>query len=696
MNFEEKRNYIFIGDKLNTLKNDVKNEKKFLFKRLHEQCLLYKNQKLTEEHPNGSSTFMSMGALNFSLAFMITKQKHYLEEAKRWIMTGVKYPHWGHAHLVDVDLSASWLLFGYSLCYDWLKDELSEEDRDMLKNKLILQGTRMYDFALKTVGEGWSTNYWQNHNWINFTGLAAVGYALKGEVSEAGSWIEYSKENFLKVFSFMPEDGSDYEGVAYWRYGVLWLYIYADLLKEREKIDYFKECDFLKNTFFYRLYQSTPNLEEIINFGDCHDRRSGHSPAIYFKVASEYINSYAQNLGKLVIEKFLYREQYESGIKPGILSEAWLELLWFNPNIGIRNFDELPLIKYWEDLGLVVIKDSWKEDGTIFSFKCGAPGGKKQWSKSWELDIAYNWKTRGLSHQHPDNNSFIIYGNGAFLSIDDGYNRDVKASEHNVVVVDDIGYTSENQNNIWKETKFEDIGEIKSFFHENSYVYILGESSKSYEKHLKFKEFKRHIINTKEKHFYIIDELSSDIPHIYSWLHHSDTKGEIRGNKVEILNGEAEIDIYSLVPENNGKSIYNTYIKAIMTTQEPDKYRELNMSTLKISNVVPEKELKFINILNVNSTFEKSSLEEIVSEETEGFNRIFIRKKEFEEIFYFNKNKSIIEENFSTDAKTLVIKKVKNNFDILAVDCTYLDYRSNHLYRGEKKIITRKVKIDEY
>ena len=38
---------------------------------------------------------------------------------------------------------------------------------------------------------------------------------------------------------------SDYEGVVYWRYGAMWLYIYAHLLKEREGIDYFKTSGFL-------------------------------------------------------------------------------------------------------------------------------------------------------------------------------------------------------------------------------------------------------------------------------------------------------------------------------------------------------------------------------------------------------------------------------------------------------------------
>ncbi|MGL4863028.1 DUF4962 domain-containing protein [Cetobacterium sp.] len=689
------KKYIFLGNKLPNLKESILEEKEFLFKRLYEQCSLYKKINLTEEHPKGSSTFMSMGALNLSLAFILTKQNHYLEDAKKWIFTGVNYSHWGHAHLVDVDLSASWLLFGYALCYDWLKDDLNDNEKKQLKNKLILQGTRMYDFSLKTVGEGWSTNYWQNHNWINFTGLAAAGYALKDEYPLANEWIEYSKNNFSKVFSYMPEDGSDYEGVVYWRYGVIWLYIYAHLLKERENINFFEKSDFLKNTFFYRLYQSTPNLEEIINFGDCHDRRSGHSPAIYFKVASEYNNGYAQNLGKLVVDKFLFREQYESGIKPGILPEAWLELLWFNPKIATSNFNDLPLVKYWEDLGLVVIKNNWKEDGISFSFKCGAPGGKKQWNKSWELDKTLGWKTRGLSHQHPDNNSFIIHGHGSFLAVDDGYNRDVKACEHNTILVDNSGYISENQNNIWKETEFNDVGEMKTFINENNFTYAVGESAKSYEKLLQLKEFKRHILNTGERYFYIIDELNSNIPHTYSWLLHSDVKGKFKENKIEILNGPGSMDIYTFTPTETSKLFYDTYVKAVMTTQEPDKFRETNMKTIKLSNVAPEKSITFINLLDIKNSLKNSSLK-IAHSHTQNLDTVVIENEDYNEYFYFNRNTKIDIENISTDAKILVLKKTKENLTLLASECTYLEYKNNTLYKGEKTTFTRKVITNEY
>ncbi len=78
------------------------------FTRLLEQCKVYSNQKLSKEHPPTSITYIGMGAANLALAYKITGQKQYLDEAKRWIFTAVNYDVWGYGFLVDVDLSASW------------------------------------------------------------------------------------------------------------------------------------------------------------------------------------------------------------------------------------------------------------------------------------------------------------------------------------------------------------------------------------------------------------------------------------------------------------------------------------------------------------------------------------------------------------------------------------------------------------
>lgn len=667
--------YLFLERDIESYIKELPGVRKDQFIRLYEQCKLYFEQKLPEVHPPQSTTFMGIATMNLSLMYLLTKQKQYLEEAKRWIFTAVGYEHWGNAHLVDVDLSASWILFGLSLSYDWIKTDFTEDEEKLLREKLILQAERMYDFKKETEGEGWSTNYWQNHNWINMTGLAACGYALRGVYGKGQDWIDDAKENFEIVYDAMADDGSDYEGVVYWRYGVIWLLVYAHLLKVEEGIDYFRKCDFLKNTFYYRLYQSVPNLQETINFGDCHERKSAHSVAMYYKFAQEYNNEHAQFLAEKV-KKFMFREQYESGIKPGMLPEAVFEFLWYEPTVAKKDFSDLPLVKFFKDLGLLAIRDSWKEDATMFSFKCGAPGGKKQWEKTYELKKEKNWITRGLSHQHPDNNSFILHSNGAYFAVDEGYNRSAKACEHNVIVVDGKGYTDEGQNNVWKKTKQDDIGEVKAFYNEGDFTFILGETSKSYDEELKLSWFGRNVFYTGRKYFLIVDNIQSSEPHKYSWIMHSDVYPEEAGNKVfEYKNGPAKMKLHNLNPENADITYKNTYVKAIMTTQEPDKFRETNMRSIVIENEKPENKVTFMNVMMPASIFEGYNVEaeRICCEGAEG---TLIKGTDWKECFLFNNGSGINYGEIISDAAWVYVRYENDEIrEIKTFDGSYINLK---------------------
>lgn len=595
-------NYLFIDQEINSLRNDINHTKAVVYKRLYDQCRRYGNVSIFEDQPSGSVTFMGIASANLSLMYLLTKQAHYFKEAKRWVFTSANYPHWGSDRNRDVDLSAAWLLFGLALSYDWLKSDLSEEERCILRDKLILQATRMYEHKQMNQGSGWAAHYWQNHNWINMTGLAAAGYALVEEYPEAQEWIDAAKENFEFIYSVLPDDGSDYEGVVYWRYGAMWLFVYAHLVKEREDIDYFATTPFLKNTFYYRLYQSAPDLQRQINFGDCHDRFSGHSTAIYYKTAAVYGNGHAQKMGNLVRDEYLYREALDSKVKPGILPECLFEVLFYDPSVPETDFEDLPLTTYFEDLGLAVIRSSWEKDAIHFSFKCSAPGGKTQWDEAHKLIAQTGHKHLSLSHQHPDNNSFILVANDTYFAIDDGYNRTVKAEHHNVVLVDEVGYQDEGQNDIWSDYTPDMMGVVEKYVNEEDIVYVVGETAKTYQKSLKLTRFARHVLHTHKPYFIIFDELQSELDHSYTWLLHSDVFPSRDGNVFFYENGPATMRIHSVFPETFTANTEDNVVKAVMTSQEPDNFCQTNLKTLALTTQAKSKSAYFLNVISLGTT----------------------------------------------------------------------------------------------
>lgn len=589
--------YILFND-LERLREASYNEKKEKLIRLADQCDRYFNMYLPKTHPNGSTTYLGIAIVNLGLMYKITQDNRYLIQSIRFMETVCSYEVWGYAHLVNVDLSASWILFGLSLGYNWLENDLPSETKEMVFNKLRLQSKIMYDYKKNTEGHGWSTAYYQNHNWINLTGLACCGYALKGQFDLAEDYIKDAKENFEIVFDSLSDDGSNYEGVVYWRYGGMWLFVYADLLKSTEGIDYFKKSGYLKNTFWYRLSQSAADLKRQLNFGDCHDRYSGHTAAVYYKIAAEYNNSYAQYFGDLVSENFLYEEQYQSQVKPGILPEACFELLWYSPDVKTRSLDELPRVSYFEDLGLISIRTGYDCNATVFSFKCGAPGGKKQWTKGWKLKNEQNYDVLSLSHHHPDNLSFILNKGHSYFFIDDGYNRNILPANHNVLLVDDQladvmdvndVYMTSIQKRMDEDSNINPVedyfGEIK-YLHTNDFItFFKAENTKIYPKALEMDEVSRFVFTDNLEYIVIVDNLKSKKEHVYSAIFNSDKFPQKQTNGSYLYENLFEKLHYVCYSKNElNLKLLKQEVKSVMTTQEPDKVCTTILHTMSVNS----------------------------------------------------------------------------------------------------------------
>ena len=671
-------NYLLIDDQLDVFKTEIATRRKKQFTRLLEQCKLYESETLSPSAPPTSITNMGIAAANLSLAYLLTDQEHYLLEAKRWIFTVVDYDVWGYGFLVDVDLSASWNLWGLGLVYNWLKDHLSDEERTTFLNKLILQGNKIFNYGQDNFGHCWSTNFWQNHNWINYSGLLTTAYAIREEHAGAERWIEEIKVNFDKVFDYLPEDGSNYEGTGYWRYAINFFLSAADLIRKDGGPNHF-ETPFLTNTFNYRLYQSAPNWEEIIGFADVHDKRSSHSISAYYKIASEYNNGHAQWLGDLVHDKFLFREAYQSKIFPGILPEAFLEFIWFNPEINAQSPKNLPLTAYFKDLGLVVMRSSWEPDATHLSFKSSPPGGHKQWKHSWQLDKENDWHTRSLTHYHVDFNNFVLLHNGASLVIEEGYNRTSKAEIHNLVTVDGTGCVGEKIwdtsdlsdpelfdlnckgiYNVWKDVPETATAEVEAFFNECGYTYVVGEASKMYYPEMQLTRNARHIINSQLGYFILLDELDSELEHTYTWRIHSEKFADrINDKQFEIINGMGALNIFTVSPKQRKARIEETLIEEIMTPQRPDDIRHISLKTLLMENKDKAKSAVFINVLQPKTTLTGSTENTVIVETIEGDGCVGaeIKSGEFTETFLYSSTGKISYDNIKAESNWVSVVK---------------------------------------
>lgn len=492
------------------------------WRRLYEHCAWYRDQALPREHPTASITYFGPAAANLALAYRLSGQRHYLDEAWRWISTCVSYPHWGKAKLPDHDLDAAWLLHGLSLAADWLGDDLEPSRRRLLWEKLELQGRRLYDDAVETEGHGWSTQYWQNHNWICYTGLATAATVLGHD-----DWSKRARENFATVLPLLAADGSDYEGVAYWRYGVPWLAIYLDLTERTTGESLWSECPFLANTVGWRMQQSLPGFEESFGIGDCHDRRSGHSVALHYRLAAAYRDGRAAWLADVVADKLFWREAYESGIRPGVMPEAFLELLWYDPSVTPEPPDHDPVSAYFPDLGQVVSRTSWVEpDATVVSFTSAPGGGHTAWDAAEQHRREHGWETLNAGHHHPDAGAFLLAGHGALLAVDDGYANRKRADHHNLIVVDGQGWAGENDKNVYRGLPYESRPELVDVLAEQGFLHGTSRTAMIFDPSLGVTRMDRTIVFTPQGRLIVLDECRADQPRRWTWLLHGDWPAE--------------------------------------------------------------------------------------------------------------------------------------------------------------------------
>lgn len=509
---------ILLHGREDVLRGELDSTRRAAFRRLLEECERMRTMDLPQEHPLASITYFGPGSANLALAYRLTGQQHYLDELRRWIAPPLSFPHWGKANLPDHDLDAGWILHGLSLAYSWAGDALEPQEKEAVEAKLLLQGRRLYDFAVETEGGWWSSSYWQNHNWICYAGLATAGYALQDRYPEAREWTERAKENFALVLDHLPDDGSNNEGVVYWRYGVPWIASYLDVLRDQEDIDWFQRGSYLRETFWYRLYQAAPDLERIVDHGDCHDRRSGHPVALYRKLAAEYRIPQAQWLADLVDERFYWREAYESGVKPGVRPEAYQELLWLDPEVRPEGPESLPPQRFFPDLGLVVGRTSWDSDAAMVSFKASPGGGHKAWESSHAQRRENGWVTLNAGHHHPDAGTFVFLGEGSYLAVDEGYSSRKRTEHHNAILIDGNGFVNEDRYHVFENLPYEHTAEILTTTLEDGFTHAVSECSAMYDPSLGVRRVRRHVVLTPGGALVVADDLRADREREWTWL----------------------------------------------------------------------------------------------------------------------------------------------------------------------------------
>jgi len=343
-------------------------------------------------------------------------------------------------------------------------------------------------------------------------GLLLGALAIHGEAPEAEAYASFAAEECRQVQRALPPDGSNHEGPAYQGFGHSYVVICFDALRHTTGIDLFDHPG-LRSMPFFRAHMLTPGFASVFNFGD------GGTSTYYFnhylfRLAAEYRDPVAQ---ALMLQA--YQASPESFIYP-----PW-PIIWYDGALAPADLAQVPTWRYFPDLEVATYRSSWTDPNALaVFFKCGPYGGHrlnelmKEEKKDW-INVA---------HDHPDANSFMVFGQGQLWATDDGYPTGDRATEnHNAILVDGKGMAHRGPGYSQPIAGMAEMGRIRHCFGTPGYFAVLGDAANYYSGLTKAD---RWLAVVDDKLVLVADALHSDQPRQYQWLYHCDGEWRAQGD----------------------------------------------------------------------------------------------------------------------------------------------------------------------
>ncbi len=119
------------------------------------------------------------------------------------------------------DMRAMYQLLNLAWAYHALRDELGEERRDRVREKMRVHGELFLEQAL-LMRDYWGGSILQDHGWKSMFGFGAAALHMLGEIPEAERWVGYIIPRLRRSLDAMPRDGV-IPGTSHYR-----LFLYTD------------------------------------------------------------------------------------------------------------------------------------------------------------------------------------------------------------------------------------------------------------------------------------------------------------------------------------------------------------------------------------------------------------------------------------------------------------------------------------
>lgn len=432
------------------------------------------------------------------------------------------------------DIAAAFTMVGATMVWDYLYNDLDPQFREQFRQILWNHARAMYynGFIKRVKSNSYyfgAPNY--NHRWFRVWGMSMAALATAEGKPEEQAFLGIIEKELKFNFTWLPVDGSQHEGPGYGGSAGglgMALQISDDLTGT-----HYLDAPFFANVGSYAVNISTPGMNECFYFADTSDKTCP-THAFFLKAAAMHKQAdVLDGLRKSIAINFK---------KFGIGNYAWLAILSDDPSIKGGDYHKLPTAAFLPDDGIAIVRDSWADDAVAARFKCGPLGGYA--SNAWTKSADVGERTRpNVAHDHPDANSFVLFGGGQFLAESDRYDDSKLSRGDNTILINGVGQApqGEPEGAAWMQPGTGDLTQtarIVAYKDAGQFFLTEGEAAGCYLAIAKgdktrpaLDRFRRTFIWDKGNYVLVFDDVRAPSPVDITWL--------IEGAKLEPIN-EAE------------------------------------------------------------------------------------------------------------------------------------------------------------
>ncbi len=478
---------------------------------------------------------------NLSIAGMVLEDDAVIAQAKAWTLQLASYDPEGVTSRGYNDEAAFRILAAMAWGYDWLYDHFSDEERETVKNMLIVRLEEIMHHLEVTIDL--LANPLNSHG-VRCISSAVVPtcIALYNEYPKARQYIEYAIAYYSEHYPpWGGSDGAWAEGPDYWNTAMAFLGEAFDLLKSYAGVNLFNK-QFYRDTGDFILY-CMPVHSKRASF--CDQSSIGDFPGL----------------------KLAYNIKHFAGVnnKP--------EYIWYYNQLKARDteahtkfynygwwdfgYDDLRFDYLWSDMPEVAPPNDALL--RVFPVTGWAAFHNKMRDRDEHIHLVYKCSPFGsISHSHGDQNAFTLHAFGDTLAAITGYYGGYGVDMHikwrrqtfakNLPLFGGKGQYAEN-----KTSKFEGhqdrycieaAGQITDYDTAAAVPFVEGDATAAYQFfNPDLESYKRKIWFVKGKLFVMRDTATMRTEQDVTWLLHTTFATETAEQSFRIVGERAVLDV---------------------------------------------------------------------------------------------------------------------------------------------------------